>query len=158
MTNKIEINLIEIVWSGPHQIKLEEFKSFESNDGLYQIYGTHPIYGRNVLLYIGITLNKVDERIWNHFNNWIKYEFDDVIVYKGEVKSKEIIDDEKLKGKYIGIAEKLLIYYCAPSYNTNEKTDIAKVESSIVMNFGKIGSLPTEVSTLWYHSKAWDHI
>lgn len=158
MATVVELNKIEIVWSGPHHIKLEEFENFESKDGLYQIYGTHPIYGRNVLLYIGITLNKVNERIRNHFNSWIKYEFDDVLVYKGEVVSKEIVDDQKLKEKYIRIAEKLLIYYCVPSYNTNEKTDIANIENSIVLNFGRIGSLPTEVSTIWYKSDSWKHI
>jgi hypothetical protein len=74
------------------------------------------------------------------------------------VVSKEIVDDQKLKEKYIRIAEKLLIYYCVPSYNTNEKTDIANIENSIVLNFGRIGSLPTEVSTIWYKSDSWKHI
>ena len=44
---------IHIDWVGSHT--LEEVKQLTNTDdyGVYQIYGSHPIYGSNVLLYIG---------------------------------------------------------------------------------------------------------
>lgn len=51
---KVEIvKIIEIEWDGP---KMEsEFSNLnESNDyGLFQLYGTHELYGPNTLLYVG---------------------------------------------------------------------------------------------------------
>lgn len=142
------MNKINVIWSGPYPIDIVKQKT---SIGLYQIYGTHPIYGRNVLLYIGKTERSYAERFISHETDWIRYEYDDVSVYLGEVKA-----DGDIK-KSILDAEKLLIYYCAPAYNSNELTDYRKngTEDIILMNFGRIASLPTEVSSLWYDSDIW---
>ncbi len=57
---------IDIWWEGPFDqdeiIDNDIDKNFYDNTadkiGLYQIYGTHPLYGNDVLLYIGRTKGK----------------------------------------------------------------------------------------------------
>ena len=53
MSKQNEIAQINIEWDGGYSV--DEIKDFhgENHYGLYQIYGAHPIYGSNVLLYIG---------------------------------------------------------------------------------------------------------
>ncbi|WP_078183723.1 hypothetical protein [Bacillus wiedmannii] len=47
-------SLIQILWDGPYNITdLVKLKNEETDYGIYQIYGNHPIYGNDVLLYIG---------------------------------------------------------------------------------------------------------
>ncbi len=46
---------------------------------LYAIYGKHPIYGRDVLLYLGVTSRDVGTRI-NEHEGWIQYEYGDVSI------------------------------------------------------------------------------
>jgi hypothetical protein len=71
---KITLNKIEILWDGP--FTLEQIKGFNKSDdyGLYQIYGTHSIYGIDTLLYIGKAQEqKFCVRIPQH-QNWLAKE------------------------------------------------------------------------------------
>jgi len=134
--------------------------SIGNNKGVYQIYGTHPIYGRNVLLYIGKTNDTFISRISAHDDLWIKYEYDEVTIYTGTVVDEygdgiEREEDEKI---LIDSAELLLLYYCAPAYNSNSLQKLGVDEDIRLLNYGKIGSLPTEVSTLWEKSKVWEKV
>ena len=46
--------IIHIDWDGPYRIEeINELNDEKKDYGIYQIYGTHPVYGSNVLLYIG---------------------------------------------------------------------------------------------------------
>lgn len=150
---------IELLWGIVSKDPSE--KEVAKNDGgIYQIYGTHPIYGRDVLLYIGLSTKDLDQRLEVHHRNWIKYEYDPVKVYYGTVVESSGNNDYTKK-EIIARAEALLIYYCAPAYNSNlisaiEKKYLKEEEENIVVrNYGRIGSLPTEVSTAWYKSAVW---
>jgi hypothetical protein len=149
--NEIPCNIIEIKWEGPYSI--EAMKAFTGNIGLYQIYGAHPIYGSNSLLYIGMTIAGFESRFSSHYNDWIKYEYDDVKIYVGEVVT--LLDNDTTES--VKIAEKLLLYYCAPGYNSNDLVDFKlNVDRNIILlNYGRIARLPTEVSTIWYNSAIW---
>ncbi len=159
MENSIDMTItIELLWDIVSQ------KEPDKNDnaaagGIYQIYGTHPIYGRNALLYIGRSILELDRRLNAHKKNWIIYEYDHVTIYYGKLAptSEFKIDDIKMA---IDRAEALLVYFCAPAYNSNLIADIdkkhLKEENITVRNYGQIGSLPTEVSTAWYKSKVWN--
>ena len=94
-----KIELIKILWSGPYtpdQIRNNK------KIGLYQIYGTHPIYGRNVLIYIGETTTSFIDRIKAH-QNWMQYELDELVFYTGEIQS-----EEQNNIRYIKEAEKMI--------------------------------------------------
>jgi len=46
--------IIHLQWHGPFTlIQLEKLSDEEKDYGIYQIYGSNPIYGTSTLLYIG---------------------------------------------------------------------------------------------------------
>ncbi len=147
---------IELLWELITQDPKEK-EVAKKDGGIYQIYGTHPIYGRDVLLYIGKSTSDLDGRLEVHNSTWINYEYDPVKVYYGKIATfTEFEGYSKLD--IISRAEALLIYYCAPAYNSNLITAINEQylkEDIVVRNYGRIGSLPTEISTAWYKSKVW---
>ena len=55
----MEEGIIHIQWQGPYSLKqLDILKDPRKDRGLYQIYGHHPVYGANVLLFIGQTMGE----------------------------------------------------------------------------------------------------
>lgn len=147
--------IINLLWSGPEKINSDNFKeAFKDKKGIYQIYGTHPIYGRNVLLYIGRTNVSFKTRLEKHDLDWIIYEYDEVQIYTGEIVNDEGVPQDDPES--IINAESLLIYFSAPAYNSQGLIELKKGEDVILLNFGKIGSIPCEVSTFWYNSNIWN--
>ena len=60
--NKIEFEIITLDW-----VK-DDYKSFPDSSGIYQIYGTSPLYGMETLLYIGQAKRSLRHRIKDHFD------------------------------------------------------------------------------------------
>jgi hypothetical protein len=148
MENKTEIEIIEIKWDGPLTLNeiLEGDKGKKS--GLYQIYGTHNIFGANTLLYIG----KADEsrfidRISKHQKDWICDESSEVQIFLGTFH-KEIDLNDNEWSKQVDKAERLLINYCSPPYNSSNIIKHGIGERTVVLNFEKKCRLPYEVSNL----------
>ncbi len=137
---------IKIQWEGPK--KLEEVASLndeKEDSGLYQIYGNHIIFGPHSLLYIGQTEKQTFRERFSRHKNWLSKELN-VEIYIGR-----IIDygDEKLWSNYIDNAERLLIYYHSPPYNTQyiNKSGVDEDEDFHVMNLGNYGRLVPEITT-----------
>jgi hypothetical protein len=155
---KITLNKIEILWDGP--FTLEQIKGFNKSDdyGLYQIYGTHSIYGIDTLLYIGKAQEqKFCVRIPQH-QNWLAKEINEIKFYigkLGESQSENNETDFNFWGKNIDIAERLLLYFSAPAYNSSSLNQYGEVEQTIVLNLGKKMLLPFEVSSTYYESNYW---
>lgn len=152
---------IHIEWHGPFLIKdiLKGDKKIFNRIGLYQIYGDHPINGSDNLLYIGHTCKSFKKRFQEH-GVWIHQEFTDDHIYLGAIwKQEEIGPDNELL--FIKEAEKLLIYYSSPPYNSKlvydmNQSDLFKDENIMVINVWQKHRLPYEVSTLWYNSDCWE--
>jgi len=50
----LELNIINIKWQGPKGLRnIKNFNNQTNNFGVYQVYGPHPIHGKDCLLYIG---------------------------------------------------------------------------------------------------------
>ncbi len=170
----ITTEIIEILWRGPFNITDLKKDTYNNTDykenlfnksdfpdyGLYQIYGTHPVFGPNSLLYIGKT-DSFTGRLNAHNLNWVKYEYDDVKVYLGAigVPNCETVTWSEYD-RIQSIAEKLLVFMCQPPYNGYLKAsfDPPKIEnhSLAIYNFGKKALLPTELSTYYHSSKIWE--
>ncbi len=144
---KVELDVITIEWEGPIS-ENNITKLVNDNDyGIYQIYGTHPIFGSNTLLYIGkASAQLFASRLSQH--NWLDWSPSDVSIYVGRLGSTEDITIEEWEKK-IDIAERLLIYYCKTPHNSSNINYYGKIENTIILNYGKRNSLPIEVSTLW---------
>jgi hypothetical protein len=152
---------IKIDWKGPFRLdkqdKLcEKFsqtvydpEKFFKGVGLYQVYGHHPVYGSDVLLYIGITTDqsfakRLKGRIWQDDN----YDVNNIEIYLGKlIGETQKIQTENEK-KMIKNAEELLIYVHAPAKNSSKisSVNVEQVKSIYVQNYGNCRSLMPEVS------------
>ncbi len=145
---KMELNVIEIKWSGPH--KLDDVKEFYNDDdyGVYQIYGTHPIFGSNTLLYIGKANSQTfSTRLIQH-NDWLDWLPSDVSIHLGRLGAIKDVSIEEWE-KQIDVAERLLIFYCKPPHNSSNINAFGNIEETILLNYGKTSSLPIVVTTLY---------
>lgn len=160
-----ELKIIEIEWTGPFTLKyvMDECKG-ASDYGIYQLYGTHTIFGTNALLYIGsATERPFATRMKEHDELWAKHESNEIKVHLGRIGGVNH-PKEVEKGNFpewdlqIDFAERLLVYFCSPPYNSSLIVNLGIDESEdvIVMNFGKKNCLPFEVSTLFEKSQYWE--
>ena len=150
--------IYDVYWEGPYHWNKRETLT-NHRHVLYSIYGTHPVYGREALVYIGMTENTVYDRLSEH-EHWIEYELDDPII---KVASIGIFEGwakwESMKEPYphpgdinlIKGVEALLIHAHQPSYNTAGKSDVSDHAKGIrIFNTGKSGILLPEISYLFY--------
>jgi len=145
VNHEIEIHL---EWTGPLTLSEARLQSNESDWGVYQIYGCHPIYGVDVLLYIG----KAERQ---YFGERLAQEswWDDVAdpkqlkVYLGRLAG-EIAPDDETWCRNIDRAERLLIFVHRPAWNAQK--NIGRFDEDLqqvhVFNWGAHRSLFSEVS------------
>jgi len=151
---------IQITWDGPYT--LEELKKgiehIDKSKGVYQIYGTHPIYGSNVLLYIGKTVKQsFKKRIMQEEHWWDNSDMGNVQIYTGRLFDKEIRKKQKKEDfdwtNDISLAEQLLINTHMPAHNSSNINSISKQEETLkkianvrVVNWHYYRDLMMEVS------------
>lgn len=149
------LNKIEIWWQGPFTKEdLEkDFADKKTSYGLYQIYGTHNISGPNTLLYIGKASEQTfARRLKQH--DWTEFESSNTQFFIGQFGGLENVDDDEW-GQQIDKAERLLIYFCAPPYNSQGLNDYGDIHDTIVLNYDKKNRLPLEVSTFYDDTDFW---
>ncbi len=140
-----EFTIHRIEWENP--ISMKEAQNV-SGPGLYQIYGNSPIYGKNVLLYIGKS-EGIGERFGQHLNDIFAYQTNPTVrIGKYPPKSE-------YSPTMMGIAEAILICSLKPSFNSQEIqniTNMLRKESTfhLVQNCGDRGDLPLECSSYWW--------
>lgn len=147
--------IFDVYWEGPY--KWDKYqKSPEDSHVLYALYGAHPTYGRDVLLYIGRTERNVGVRLSEHAY-WIEDECDEInirVASLGEIESwKDWEEGERYKRAEdadVEAVETLLIYAHQPAYNTRSKETLEKARGIRVFNTGKFGSLLPEISHRYY--------
>lgn len=151
----VNCRLIEIGWEGP--FTLDQVKKFNQpiDYGLYQIYGTHDLFGPGSLLYIGLACDqKFSTRLSQH-EWWLGYEYSDIQIYIGRLGGLVDITMKEWEDQ-IKTAERLLIFYTTPPYNSQNIQGYGDIaEHTIVLNLGKKNRLPFEVSTFWEESPFW---
>jgi hypothetical protein len=151
----ISIDIIEILWDGPYKIQGSDKFKRNSDYGIYQIYGTHNIYGAETLLYIGKAESRTFSSRFAEHKEWVEWEPTPVDIYLGRLGGI----DKTLKGNLwedqIDRAERLLIYYCSPPYNSKGLNEYGKMPSTVVLNYGKRKHLPYEFSNLDERTSFW---
>ncbi len=143
----------EVVWDGPYECHEENACSKDKGKVLYQIYGSHHLYGRDVLLYIGRTKKAPLRRILEH-EEWIQEEYDKMTVRYGSIRKYGGWRGSKNRqqpyppehGLIVEKIEALLIYANQPAYNSRNKEDAASAKGIRIFNSGKLGHLLPEVS------------
>ena len=144
-----EIEIINIVWEGPLTLKNAYNKKKKSDKGVYQVYGDHPVYGLDVLFYIGETTGTFGERLENHdqdFENWEQK----IEIYLGRIDTdKKARPSAEERKSLIRRVEKLLILACWPALNCQGikgSSNVEEVKDLLILNWGKFRSLPGAVS------------
>jgi len=127
---------INIWWEGPfsykdiekNKIKDKHYDNKATDIGLYQIYASHPLYGSDVLVYIGMTISKggFKSRLKNRWVIEGGNNSEDVKIYLGKIYSNsetinKITEIEKIKN-----AEALLINALKPAYNASFIQSVGK--------------------------------
>jgi hypothetical protein len=148
----MEEGIIHIQWQGPYSLRqLDTLKDPRKDRGLYQIYGHHPVYGANVLLYIGQTMGETfGQRIEEH-NFYVGFQDDceHVEVYVGRLKGVSTPSSGEWRNE-INWAERLLTHVHDPAYNSRHNLELDEADPRVcnarVLNWGCIRSLQPEVS------------
>ena len=127
--------------------------------GIYQIYGTHPVFGEDVLLYIG---KAQDQTFWKRFS-----QHDDFIVtninHFSRIHVGRLIESnfctKETWGNVIDHIEPLLINAHLPPYNAKDIKGVLSASEYLeyhVLNYGDLGSLLPEVSGFRYSNLLWN--
>ncbi len=149
MNNTEEIN---ILWEGPFNIeeiqgnKIDSTKyDVKSNSiGLYQIYGSHPLYGNGVLVYIGRTQDGFNKRLKKRWVIENGNDSENIKIYLGTIYCDSCKLEEEDIHEKIKKSESILINAMKPAFNSSN-IQSTKEESSedrfIVYNVGDYRSL-----------------
>jgi len=153
--------ICDVYWDGPFEwAKRDSLRN--SAHVLYAIYGTHPVYGQNVLLYIGMTESTVADRLAQH--TWLRDEYDGITIKIAsigihlsieswwqaweEMSESDVYPRPNLET--IRAVEALLIYAHQPAYNTMGKGSLSIAKPLRIFNTGKCGSLLPDISYVYY--------
>lgn len=138
---------VDIDWQGPIKLKeLSKVNDYSKDYGIYQIYGFHPVYGSNVLMYIGLAAKqtfcqRIKQEGWE-----ANKDAENIEVYVGRLcgETPSVEEWERLIAK----VEKLLIFSHTPASNQSNIGTIpfSDLEDLHIINWGNHRSLASEVS------------
>jgi len=148
-------HLIQIQWEGPYKLlDLPSLTNEETDYGIYQIYGNHPVYGNDVLLYIGKadrqTLGKrISQEDWLNTND-----SNNAKIYIGRLHGAQN-PTEEVWSIEINLAEQLLIFVHKPAYNSRSISSLpdSELQNIHILNWGHHRDLFPEISGLRWTSK-----
>ena len=160
MTKYPEEDIYELWWHGPFTLETlkNEPRSFLETLSLYARHDDHPIYGRDVLTYIGKAVDQMitkrldqhgidSETIYvanvTHFINW---DHSEELGNKPKFDVKDFIRSRDGDSEIISRIEELLIYSLRPADNKRNKSSAAHSWRFRIFNTGARGSLPQELS------------
>jgi hypothetical protein len=147
--------LFDVLWEGSFRWG-EHSSHVHPGHVLYALYGSHPLYGRDVLLYIGQSRASVKGRLTQHAA-WVRDEADAVQVRLGSIgrfKSWDRWSSEipypRAEQKTVDGVEALLMAAHQPAYNSQNKANIEKAAGIRFFNTGRSGSLLPEISYAYW--------
>jgi hypothetical protein len=143
--------IIHLEWEGPLSFAAAKERRGDSDWGVYQIYGCHPLYGSDVLLYIG----KAERQYFGQRlsqEDWWQYGPDSkrMTIYLGRLAGPktQLAPDDNTWCRWIDLAERLLIFAHHPAWNAQKNIGRldAELQNIRVLNWGHYRSLHPEVS------------
>ena len=148
---------IHVQWTGPLSYREALALNDENVDfGVYQIYGAHPVYGKDVLLYIGKadyqTFGKrLSQEVWHEINQ----DSFRVSVCLGRLSGYTGTPLEEEWSRQISIVERLLIHSHWPAGNSSGLNVRfgSDMHDLHVFNWGDYRSLLPEVSGSRYSDR-----
>ncbi len=144
--------IVHIYWQGPIDLdELSKFNDTNIDHGIYQVYGNHPVYATNALLYIGMAYDQTFyTRIKQHQYDIDQYNEGKIEIYIGRLTGLKNINNKKWDDLIIR-SEKLLITSHKPAWNASnikefkDSIDIT-IQELHILNWGNYAKLLPEVS------------
>jgi hypothetical protein len=142
---------IYIDWDGPYGLdELEELDDPRQDYGLYQVYGSHPLYGEEVLLYLGATGGDrtFAGRIAEEQTYWeAEEDFQPLAVYVGRLMGV-VTPGAGVWEEEMEVAHRLLVFAHAPVFNGRQVAAVPDddLKDVHVVNWGSHLDLAPEVS------------
>jgi hypothetical protein len=144
----MEQRTIHIDWQGPIQWTDIKLLTAASDRGVYQVYGCHPLYGADVLLYIRKTDTQTFAARLKQESFWQWHQdFGRLTLYVGRLAGSTTPSKSEWS-RQIDLAERLLIVSHTPAVNAqkNIQRDSSDLQTLHVFNWGSYRSLMPEVS------------
>jgi hypothetical protein len=152
---------IDIWWEGPFShtdiieknIKSEDSENIQKDIGLYQVYSSHPLYGSDVLVYIGLTTDSFQTRLKNRWVIENGNDAENVKIYLGCIFSPTKTFTRKVQIDKIKKAEVLLINALKPAFNSSNIQSVKKEfreQSYQVSNFNSYRNLYPQFSSHYF--------
>lgn len=157
MTPKIPspIEYVHLQWDGPKTWEEKAKLNTAIDYGIYQIYGCHPVYGADCLLYIGKACDEPFAIRLKQEVDWMEdADFGRLNIYVGRCSGWDGTPSDPVWARQIDLTEKLLILAHRPGWNAQQNIDRESKELSRlhIFNWGCHRSLLPEVSGLRYTS------
>ena len=151
---QVELRLIEIAWSGPHTRAECLALRGPGDRGVIQVYGTHPVFGDDSLLFIGRGFEMRFGGAVEALEPWLRFLPSEPAFYLGRLGAAAPVD-EAAWSALTEAAERLLVFFHSPPWNSKGVDQHGVAEPTLVLNLGRSHRLAIEVSTLWSTS-SWD--
>jgi hypothetical protein len=138
----MEHKRIYINWDGPFTAEEIRGKTGKTDYGIYQVYGNHRIYGRDVLLYVGRAVQQTfGVRIPQHLD-WFDWTENQQTYYLGRLHGIHQIPIAQWDHE-IDLVERYLIDYCQSAWNASGlNSGVHRLPKLEIFNYGVKRSLP----------------
>lgn len=156
----IKPEILHLEWERIDWDKFVKNHYISSSDyGIYQVYGNHPIYGNDVLLYIGKAQDQTfGTRLEQHWDFSVNFFSNLSRIHLGRLTEKDDWNKRTLEMN-IDRIEKLLILANCPAFNANGikgTLNTEEIDFFQVLNWGDYGSILPESSSVKYSNIFWD--
>jgi len=151
------MDIVELYWKPAVKLELDsripcynipEKQDIWDKAGCYQIYGDHPVYGRDSLLYIGITNTSFKVRFKKHLLDFIGYHVNLSVNFC-------LKDEIDLQGRALEEIEALLISSHMPALNKEYlHTPIPTQNNLMILNLSESGDLMPVISTALFNNSS----
>lgn len=144
---------INIYWDGPFSHDELSKVNSKLDYGLYAVYGHHPLYASDKLIYIGKTEQQTFASRLKDRGVVIGFaDPKNTKIYLGRIyKDSIFLDQDAAKNNVendINLAEKLLIFFLRPSNNSSNINSHGLKQNNIrIFNYGSYRDLPIELSS-----------
>ena len=142
------LRIIEIAWSGPYTCEATRAFGAPHDLGLLAIYGSHPVFGDDALLYLDEARDAPFARRVERVAHWTALLPSEPDVYLGRLGGVEPVP-EAVWHDCIRDAYRLLVFFHSPPWNSRGIDHHRVAEPTAVLNLGRRHRLALEVSNLW---------
>jgi hypothetical protein len=148
MAGKQTLEVIEVAWSGPFSSAQVRAMGTATDRGLLAIYGSHPVFGADALLYIDEARDAPFAHRLARVEPWLKHLPSEPTIYVGRLGGTDAASwDGWLED--ILRAYRLAVFFHSPPWNTVGVNHHGLTSATVLLNVGRRHRLALEVSTLW---------